>query len=1473
MMRNKNNDNWKKRYATRFWVGSLLGAAALLGSLGLAQSAFAQVTVGSGGDANIALSIASPPGHAGPTPGISLEYSSSAIAQPGPYGAGWQLHGVSVISRCAATLVPDQFIQGVKYTAVDKLCLDGQRIIPVANDGTPQIGRSVMDASGQASGSYVEYKTINDSYSRIRAYGYADGVNASSGPAWFRVWTKSGQILDYGNAPSSLPASNALITAAYVGTMVHAPQYWAISHVADVYGNGMDFAYTQSNTQWGSVVASGQLGHEWNISEIQFGCDSAVCSKVLFTYDQKSASKPQDAAEQSYLGLKTLNINRLRSIKTYVSVPATLGLGGGVNANAVPVKTYNLNFDNSSVTKRSRLANFQECAGDGSTGQCLPASQFTYSNGDDLNFTPNTNFNLAGVKFLSNSSDQTYNVLVADFNGDGRDDILLYSNTSDGNKLFFSTGTGAFQQVPNGTGAGQFNLSTMLMSSADGCNAVKVGDFNNDGIADVFVYVGATKPDGTACNTAPVGTSTIYFGNGDGSFRAQPVSGFTPLIASTSTLPITTNPDGSVTEHLGSMQNFMFMDLNGDGIPDVITTTLPRYDVTNNVAASDPCASAVCTHAYLGDGTGKFSEIPTNLAHYAINVNEGQGWFFASTPTLADINGDGLQDIHGGILNYPIQGVQELLTSAISRGDGNFDIGKFDCVGGFLIDYNGSGQPSCLMAGSPNTLWANNAAGLEQVTNFDLTSQTLFKPSGSLLLGNVTTSVSSFPIDFNGDGRESLMRTADDFSNAVFMSNGDGTFTESTGFYNTFNGVPLTYSVPVVSFAIGHFTGRPEPEILRMMAAGASTTTLLYERTNAVPPDLLQSYVDSEGVRTDVSYTSLAQNPTTALGPRYSSDRNTTNAAKPPFIEAAPGGLAVTTLTVDSPVPGTRISTDFSYAGLKRDTSGYGSVGFREIKSQSPGADGSMLVRDSKYLQTYPYVGMPSQVATYLGSLTTTTFPAALSSQSTIYCDQSAASGASATALASGVSCQTTSPIKRTYPLQVTRSSTDLDGSVLPTATTSILGVTATGDSLQTTSTVTLTGSASDTYSQTINSTFFPDNTACSDIFTCQWIVGRVQQTTTAATSPSTVLATSAGTSAQATQTAGVSIATLTSTASQTFPTQAVGSAAATLAWSYRNDGAAPMTLSSPTLTAPLSVTGNTCTSVVSGQSCALTVTNTYAVAAQAASQSFSPQGASNTPAGATAIYTVQQGTLTVAPASVAFSSQTTGTSSAVRAVTLTNTGTASLPVSAISVSAGAGDFTQSNNCGSSLAVNGTCTVNVTFSPSTAGSRTGTLTITANGAPTNLPLSGTGVAVATASIAINGTTTAIVTSGTSPSLSWASTNATTVSISCSAPMAVSATGSTVNSTGVPEATSGTGTSICSITPYNSLGVAGGLATATATVVAAPAVTSFTALPANVTAGYNSSLSWATTSRPTTRRVQPRQVLFRSTQLQWQTSPR
>ena len=107
---------------------------------------------------------------------------------------------------------------------------------------------------------------------------------------------------------------------------------------------------------------------------------------------------------------------------------------------------------------------------------------------------------------------------------------------------------------------------------------------------------------------------------------------------------------------------------------------------------------------------------------------------------------------------------------------------------------------------------------------------------------------------------------------------------------------------------------------------------------------------------------------------------------------------------------------------------------------------------------------------------------------------------------------------------------------------------------------------------------------------------------------------------------------------------------------------------------------------------------------------------------------TAAQPGMTVSPGSLSFASEAVGTASAVQTVTVTNSGNAPLTVSQVAVT---GDFGETDDCvGASIAVGGSCTVQVRFLPTAVGSRTGVLTVYGNvaGGQATVALSGTATA-------------------------------------------------------------------------------------------------------------------------------------------------
>ena len=113
---------------------------------------------------------------------------------------------------------------------------------------------------------------------------------------------------------------------------------------------------------------------------------------------------------------------------------------------------------------------------------------------------------------------------------------------------------------------------------------------------------------------------------------------------------------------------------------------------------------------------------------------------------------------------------------------------------------------------------------------------------------------------------------------------------------------------------------------------------------------------------------------------------------------------------------------------------------------------------------------------------------------------------------------------------------------------------------------------------------------------------------------------------------------------------------------------------------------------------------------------------------------------LTASPSSESFGNENVGSTSSAQSVTVTNPGTTAVSMSSIGVT---GPFSESNNCGTSLAAGASCAVSVSFTPTAAGSATGTLSVnsSAPNSPLTVALSGTGVTTNT-NLALNAPVTA-----------------------------------------------------------------------------------------------------------------------------------
>jgi len=89
-----------------------------------------QFAVSESGAATYSIPIQIPPGTGGIEPKLALSYSSQS--GNGLLGVGWNLAGLSAITRCPRTMAQDGVRGSVNFDANDRYCLDGQRLMVVS---------------------------------------------------------------------------------------------------------------------------------------------------------------------------------------------------------------------------------------------------------------------------------------------------------------------------------------------------------------------------------------------------------------------------------------------------------------------------------------------------------------------------------------------------------------------------------------------------------------------------------------------------------------------------------------------------------------------------------------------------------------------------------------------------------------------------------------------------------------------------------------------------------------------------------------------------------------------------------------------------------------------------------------------------------------------------------------------------------------------------------------------------------------------------------------------------------------------------------------------------------------------------------------------------------------------------------------------------------------------------------------------
>jgi FG-GAP-like repeat/Abnormal spindle-like microcephaly-assoc'd, ASPM-SPD-2-Hydin/FG-GAP repeat len=324
-------------------------------------------------------------------------------------------------------------------------------------------------------------------------------------------------------------------------------------------------------------------------------------------------------------------------------------------------------------------------------------------------------------------------IFVADFNGDGKPDILAADGT-----------------LNLGSGNGTFTTGTPVTGTP-----LAVGDFNGDGIPDVLEQ----------------GTDTllVLLGNGNGTFQ--------PAISTTSNANLSpvvagdVNGDGKA-DLLGLFNNNLVVYLsNGDGTfaagvsYPVGNTSIGgeaitlgdfngdgKVDVAVSLAGDNTAGQEV---VFLGNGNGRFQAGKTST-----------GVYFPESVVAGDFNGDGNLDLvisDGQACTSCPPTATYILPG---NGDGTFQAPAtiFSSSGTLVAgDVNGDGKIDLVLLGSVVQIYLGNGEGTFSNTHNYLPAPSYPAPS----YGGTGLALA----DFNGDGNLDVATL-----NNVLLGNGNGSF-------------------------------------------------------------------------------------------------------------------------------------------------------------------------------------------------------------------------------------------------------------------------------------------------------------------------------------------------------------------------------------------------------------------------------------------------------------------------------------------------------------------------------------------------------------------------------------------------------------------------------------------------------------------------------------------------------------------------
>nr|WP_321450320.1 RHS repeat-associated core domain-containing protein [uncultured Carboxylicivirga sp.] len=325
---------------------------------GVVGSIPGQFSVTPSGAATYTIPIECPPGINGMQPNISLSYNSQG--GNGIAGWGFNIGGISSISRIGNNLYNDNSVSGINYYTDDNLVLDGQRLILISGTNLT-VG--------------AKYRTEQETFSDIVC-------KLIDGHVGFEITAKDGYVKFYGiTDDSNIKEQNGNVCA-----------YWLLKKVKDNYSNFINYNYEKN-------VSTG----EFNLLNITYGGNETAGTNggctIDFIYDVRDDSS-----------IKYISGSAIAQTKILSSVKSSF--------NDETYREYVLNYKYDGFYNK-----LSEVTKIGSDGSQLNPTVINWSDLDQA-VAPSMSIETidTDIAYLNSSLDQS--VMFLDFNNDGFPDFI-----------------------------------------------------------------------------------------------------------------------------------------------------------------------------------------------------------------------------------------------------------------------------------------------------------------------------------------------------------------------------------------------------------------------------------------------------------------------------------------------------------------------------------------------------------------------------------------------------------------------------------------------------------------------------------------------------------------------------------------------------------------------------------------------------------------------------------------------------------------------------------------------------------------------------------------------------------------------------------------------------------------------------------------------------------------------------------------